>query len=402
MTHHQHQPVPQSVTLRNNQGEISSGRFCFTGSSTFIIRFYYLQVSISIGLKVSRRRKEQKARMLAKFLSLLFLINTVTVQCNLGRSRRPSRGSFQTSASSSRSSSSSSSRFKFPSAGTQGLCSGACGRSRRRFGCGVKIIGGTEACRNEFPWAALLEIDGVSRCGGNLINDRFILTAGHCVEKSDPKNVRIRVTLGEHNTDEREEGELKFTVTNYQLHPRYRKTSSSLDYDFALIKIPKVDLRKYRSSISPVCLPGSAVDHGRGRATAYGWGQETILFTENIRHNGATVSFGKGANQSTKLQTLDLNFLPQSECVRDLGQLGIEVGASSVCAVSSAGDTCAGDSGSGLVRARGDTRELVGLVSYGVGCDSSVNGKKLAGVYARVSEALNWIRESVTDGQCYT
>ena len=109
------------------------------------------------------------------------------------------------------------------------------------------------------------------------------------------------------------------------------------------------------------------------------------------RHNGASVSFGKGANQSTKLQTLDLkyksphllthfkhlccSFLTQSECARDFGQLGIEVGASSVCAVSRAGDTCAGDSGSGLVRARGDTRELVGLVSYGVGCDSSVNGE---------------------------
>ena len=111
------------------------------------------------------------------------------------------------------------------------------------------------------------------------------------------------------------------------------------------------------------------------------------------RHNGGTVSFGKGANQSTKLQKLDLkyishlktllthfkhlcsSFLPQSECVRDFGQLGIEVGTTSVCAVSRAGDTCAGDSGSGLVRARGDSRELVGLVSYGVGCDSSVNGE---------------------------
>ena len=28
-------------------------------------------------------------------------------------------------------------------------------------------------------------------------------------------------------------------------------------------------------------------------------------------------------------------------------------------------------------------------------------GKKLSGVYARVSEALDWIRETVTDGQCY-
>ena len=73
---------------------------------------------------------------------------------------------------------------------------------------------------------------------------------------------------GEHDTEEREDGDLKFTVTNFQLHPRYRKTSSSVDYDFALIKIPKVDLRKYRSSISPVCLPVSPADYGRGKATA--------------------------------------------------------------------------------------------------------------------------------------
>ena len=51
-------------------------------------------------------------------------------------------------------------------------CSGSCGRSKKRFSCDDRIIGGKEACEHEFPWAALLEIDGKSRCGGNLINDR--------------------------------------------------------------------------------------------------------------------------------------------------------------------------------------------------------------------------------------
>ena len=95
------------------------------------------------------------------------------------------------------------------------------------------------------------------------------------------------ICSGEHDTEEREYGELKFTVGNFKIHPRYRKTTSSLDYDFALIKIPKVDLRKYRGSIRPVCLPDkagrNAVDYGRGRVTAYGWGQESILFRDNIR-----------------------------------------------------------------------------------------------------------------------
>ena len=60
----------------------------------------------------------------------------------------------------------------------------------------------------------------------------------------------------------------------------------------------------------------------------------------------------------------------------------------------------------------------MGIVSFGVGCDSRINGvwqfflklkinvvtflgKKLSGVYARVTEALDWITESIADGQCY-
>ena len=55
--------------------------------------------------------------------------------------------------------------------------------------------------------------------------------------------------------------------------------------------------------------------------------------------------------------------------------MGIELGSSSLCAVSRAGVTCGGDSGSGLVRHVGNRSGLVGMVSYGVGCDSSVNGQ---------------------------
>ena len=101
----------------------------------------------------------------------------------------------------------------------------------------------------------------------------------------------------------------------------------------------------------------------------------------------------------------------------DFGRVGITLGDSHLCAVSEEGDTCGGDSGGGLVRAVGDIYELVGVVSFGVGCDSRIDGKwklfmnerihvslvgkKLSGVYARVTEALDWIIESIGDGQCY-
>lgn len=55
-------------------------------------------------------------------------------------------------------------------------------------GCGnharpesARIVGGQPADKDEWPWMAALLI-GRKFCGGVLINDRFILTAAHCVQ----------------------------------------------------------------------------------------------------------------------------------------------------------------------------------------------------------------------------
>lgn len=53
-------------------------------------------------------------------------------------------------------------------------------------GCGVKnetgrIVGGEETAVNEYPWMARLSYFGRFYCGGTLINDRYVLTAAHCV-----------------------------------------------------------------------------------------------------------------------------------------------------------------------------------------------------------------------------
>ena len=77
----------------------------------------------------------------------------------------------------------------------------------------------------------------------------------------------------------------------------------------------------------------------------------------------------------------------------------IEVRESNLCAVSQIGDSCRGDSGGGLVRL-GRYYELIGVVSYGIGCNSTVQGVKIPGVYARVTSVLNWIRH-VTDRAQY-
>ena len=44
-----------------------------------------------------------------------------------------------------------------------------------------RIVGGVEAKKNSWPWIARLSIDGRYGCGGTIIDEKTILTAGHCV-----------------------------------------------------------------------------------------------------------------------------------------------------------------------------------------------------------------------------
>lgn len=44
-----------------------------------------------------------------------------------------------------------------------------------------KIVGGADAEKAEFPWLVSITRRGGHFCGGTLISNRFVLTAGHCL-----------------------------------------------------------------------------------------------------------------------------------------------------------------------------------------------------------------------------
>lgn len=46
----------------------------------------------------------------------------------------------------------------------------------------ARIILGEQATRGQFPHQAAIFIDDVHFCGGALISDSWVLTAGHCVD----------------------------------------------------------------------------------------------------------------------------------------------------------------------------------------------------------------------------
>ena len=76
------------------------------------------------------------------------------------------------------------------------------------------------------------------------------------------------------------------------------------------------------------------------------------------------------------------------ECQRKYDSISqVEVIESQLCASSPLqADSCSGDSGGPLQYRLNDTFYITGVVSFGLGCSSS-----LPGIYARVSSYIGWI-----------
>lgn len=168
----------------------------------------------------------------------------------------------------------------------------------------VAPAGGNRAHPKEFPHMAALGYqlnnDPISwSCGGSLISDRFILTAGHCLVSRELGPVRY-VKLGSLNLIHEENVGCPedFNVIDRIAHPDY-KTSSYYN-DIALLKLDrKVNFNPH---IRPACLPSTPEVPKKTRLAAMGWGQTGALdpTTDWLIHVSLTEFSYKECNESFK------------------------------------------------------------------------------------------------------
>jgi len=272
----------------------------------------------------------------------------------------------------------------------------------------TRVVGGVEAEINEFPWAALLSIKKgltIQRCGGTLINDRFVLTAAHCVDKTD--GIEVDIILGEHDTKDGSESKalrLK-AVPPFVVHDKFKfsksRSAGHVWYDFTLLELSSpVDFTQY-PHIRPICLPSTSGSAG-DIVTVAGWGN-----TEVDPLTIGDLVKGRGHSTSNTLQKIDLGLISRQECENIFRSLQVEIRDVNLCAVSGAGDSCGGDSGGGMIRKTSPDDdgyyEIVGVVSFGIGCFSTLNGgeaqQQIPGVYARVTSVLDWIEKKTARGR---
>ncbi|XP_049816506.1 trypsin-2-like [Schistocerca nitens] len=145
-----------------------------------------------------------------------------------------------------------------------------------------RIIGGSEASIEDFPWTLALLYTDSHQCGASIIGNQWALTAAHCIGQ---RSSLYTLRAGSSNRDSG--GTLMDVVEIYEheLHD-----SNSGDYDIALMQT--AGSFPLGINVSIVNLPEAGYDPAVGLAlTVRGWGcTETdyplILHKVDIRVSG--------------------------------------------------------------------------------------------------------------------
>ncbi|CAH0600824.1 unnamed protein product [Chrysodeixis includens] len=243
--------------------------------------------------------------------------------------------------------------------------------------------GGMDAKRDQFRHMALLgygeDIDSAQwQCGGSLISDKFILTAGHCT--AAPKIGPVRyIALGILKRSDPLELWQRYLVKRIVRHPQYKPPSKY--HDIALLETNKKV--SFNTHVLPACLHIMPHNYSESYASATGWG-----------------ALGHRRELADTLQAVYVDRFEPHECSqlypkhRHLRHGYDHTTQMCYGSRKEIRDTCEGDSGGPLQNADYISEcvyTILGVTSSGRSCGFVGN----SGVYTRVLPYVPWIESVV-------
>ncbi|XP_014739103.1 PREDICTED: enteropeptidase isoform X1 [Sturnus vulgaris] len=248
----------------------------------------------------------------------------------------------------------------------------SCGKHLVTQNNGTRIVGGSDARREAWPWIVSLQFNFQPVCGASLVSDEWLVTAAHCVYGRQLKPSSWQAVLGLYDqSDLAQPPAVVQNIDRIIINPHYMKETK--DSDIALMHLQqKVEYTDY---IQPICLPEKNQQFLPGiNCSIAGWGK--------IENEGPT---------SNVLQEAEVPLLSNEKCQQWMPKYNIT--ENMLCAGYDVGgiDSCQGDSGGPLTSEDGDKWFLVGVTSFGEGCALP----QRPGVYVRVTMFVDWIKNII-------
>ncbi|KAJ3649451.1 hypothetical protein Zmor_021192 [Zophobas morio] len=226
---------------------------------------------------------------------------------------------------------------------------------------GPRIINGEQAAEGQFPWQVGLNVNGFWFCGGSIISEEWILTAGHCVDGAES----AEVVIGSTDIDAGE----TVTASQFILHEDY--DGDLIANDIGLIKLDK-----------PLTLSGNIA--------AVNLASEELNADVDVTVSGWGLTSDDSLFISQYLNFVELVTITNEKCGETYGQDLIR--PEMVCAtspVSQVKSTCSGDSGGPVVINADSDPVHVAIASFvgDTGCEAGTPSG-----YTRTAYYREWIK----------
>lgn len=243
----------------------------------------------------------------------------------------------------------------------------------KKTGALAQVTGGERVEQGDYDFVVAVGRFGVVSCGGWLYSDGVVVTAAHCLPAFGP--VGMSVYTGRYDLLAPFNASQQYPVVAALPHPMYDPATHA--FDVALLKLNRpVETSFEATAQEPDCAEARSafweVEPG-AELTVLGWG----------------VDDARSSHVSRYLLKGTVTYMPRDECAAAYAAgSGAVVGASMICAAASGTqDACTGDGGGPLLMATPSGDVVLGIVSWGEGCD--VAGKP--GVYTSIAAVKAWI-----------
>ncbi|XP_045524988.1 trypsin-4-like isoform X1 [Pieris brassicae] len=237
-----------------------------------------------------------------------------------------------------------------------------------------RIVGGMETSICMYPYNVAISRNGKHWCGGSIIDEQWVLTAGHCLESvhdEDKKKLTqfiVRAGSSFHNR-----GGYQARVNKVFFHKDF--SPGAADYDYSLIRLDRP--MPIGRNIAVLNLPSQDYDIK----------PEDILIVTGW---GSTDESGYG-HIPDRLRFVPVPVMQQEACQK---AYNFYITPRMICAGYATGgkDACNHDSGGPAVR----DGVLLGIVSFG---GKQCGDPRSPGVYSSVTEITNWVEKTITSNE---